>query len=50
MIEDLKDKKVLEWLNQNPKATKEQELEYRSFPEPDYRRLVFRATGNVKVL
>ena len=30
MIEDLKDKKVLEWLNQNPKATKEQELEYRA--------------------
>lgn len=29
MIEDLKDKKVLEWLNQNPKATKEQQLEYR---------------------
>lgn len=30
MIEDLKDKKVLEWLNQNPKATKEQQLEYRA--------------------
>lgn len=30
MIEDLKDKKVLEWLNQNPKATKEQEVEYRA--------------------
>lgn len=30
MIEDLKDKKTLEWLNQNPKATKEQEIEYRS--------------------
>lgn len=30
MIEDLKDKKTLEWLNQNPKATKEQEIEYRA--------------------
>lgn len=30
MIEDLKDKKVLEWLNQNPKASKEQQLEYRA--------------------
>lgn len=30
MIEDLKDKKTLEWLNQNPKATKEQETEYRA--------------------
>ena len=30
MIEDLKDKKALEWLNQNPKATKEQEIEYRA--------------------
>lgn len=30
MLEDLKDKKVLEWLNQNPKATKEQEVEYRA--------------------
>lgn len=30
MIEDLKDKKTLEWLNQNPKATKEQQLEYRA--------------------
>lgn len=30
MIEDLKDKKPLEWLNQNPKATKEQEIEYRA--------------------
>ena len=30
MLEDLKDKKVLEWLNQNPKATKAQELEYRA--------------------
>lgn len=30
MIEDLKDKKTLEWLNKNPKATKEQEIEYRA--------------------
>lgn len=30
MVEDLKDKKTLEWLNQNPKATKEQEIEYRA--------------------
>ena len=30
MIEDLKEKKTLEWLNQNPKATKEQEIEYRA--------------------
>lgn len=30
MIEDLKDKKTLEWLNQNPKVTKEQEIEYRA--------------------
>lgn len=30
MISALKDKKVLEWQNQNPKATKEQEVNYRS--------------------
>lgn len=30
MISALKDKKVLEWQNQNPKATKEQEVKYRS--------------------
>lgn len=30
MREELKDKMVLEWLNQNPKATKEQQLEYRA--------------------
>lgn len=30
MIEELKDQKVLEWLNQNPKATKEQQVEYRA--------------------
>lgn len=30
MVEELKDKKVLEWLNQNPKATKEQQIEYRA--------------------
>lgn len=29
MLNDLKDKKVLEWKNENPKATKEQEIEYR---------------------
>lgn len=28
MLDDLKDKKVLEWQNANPKATKEQTLEY----------------------
>lgn len=30
MREELKDKMVLEWLNKNPKATKEQQLEYRA--------------------
>ena len=30
MIEDLKDKKCLNGINQNPKATKEQQLEYRA--------------------
>lgn len=30
MIEDLKDKKLLEWQNQNPKATREQEINYRN--------------------
>lgn len=30
MIEELKDKKVLEWLNANPEATKEQQINYRA--------------------
>lgn len=29
MIEDLKDKKVLEWQNENPNATEEQKINYR---------------------
>lgn len=29
MLKDLENKKVLEWKNENPKATKEQEVEYR---------------------
>ncbi len=30
MLDDLKDKKVLEWLNKNPKATKEEEIAFRA--------------------